>query len=515
MTGVQHLDAELATRALPAERSARGTRLARNVVFNFLGQGLPLLAAIFAIPRLINGLGTDRFGILTLAWLVIGYFSLFDLGLSRALTQVVAAKLSESHETHAPALVWPALAMMFLLGVVGAVVMGGIAPWLVRSVLKIPTSLQAETLRSFYFLAAAIPLVIVTAGLVGILSAFQRFGVLNAIRVPMGTYTFAAPLLALPFSHSLVLVTIVLVIGRLLGCAAYAAACAKLMPPMPSELKLHSADIKPLFHFGAWMTVSNIIGPLMVYLDRFVIGAILSVTAVAYYATPYEMVTKLLIVPGAIIGVLFPAFAASHRHDHDRMVRLFTRGTKYITLLLFPVLLAITGFAHEGLRWWLGEQFARNSTPVLQWLAIGVFINSLAQLLATLVQGAGRPDLTAKLHVLELPVYLLGLWWAIHTYGIVGAAFVWTVRASLDGVMLFWISRRFLGKNDALLKRMTTVLLALLGVLIVPMLVVDFAPRAALLGVVALAFVPVTWLWVLAEDERRIVLTYLRRPGAL
>lgn len=76
----------------PTRLLTGGTRLARNGVFNIIGQGVPLLAAFFAIPRLIHGLGTDRFGVLTLVWMVIGYFSLFDLGLGRALTQVVAEK---------------------------------------------------------------------------------------------------------------------------------------------------------------------------------------------------------------------------------------------------------------------------------------------------------------------------------------------------------------------------------------------------------------------------------------
>src|SRR5437016_14651538 len=96
-----------------------GSRLARHSVFNVIGQAIPFLAAFFAIPLLVRGLGTDRFGVLTLAWVVIGYFSLFDLGLGRALTQVVAAKLSERDETQAPAVVWPALGMMLGLGLVG------------------------------------------------------------------------------------------------------------------------------------------------------------------------------------------------------------------------------------------------------------------------------------------------------------------------------------------------------------------------------------------------------------
>jgi len=475
-------------------------RLVRDSVLNLLGQGAPFLSALFAVPLLIRGLGTDRFGVLTLAWMVIGYFSLFDLGLGRALTQLVAEQLGEGGETHAPPLVWTALALMFALGLLGTVVTSLISPWMVYSVLKIPESLQRESVQSFFLLAAAIPIVVVTTGLAGILSAFQRFGVLNAIRAPMGIYSFLAPLAILPFSQSLLLVTAVLVIGRLVACGAHLMACLPVMPRLRAVAP-QAAAVRSLFHFGAWMTVTNVVGPLMMYLDRFVIGATLTVAAVAYYATPYEMVTKLLIVPGAILGVLFPAFAASYRQDHDRMVRLFVRGTKYIALPLFPVTLVIIAFAHEGLQWWLGAEFARHSAPVLQCLAIGVFINSLAQLSATLVQGVGRPDLSAKLHLLELPFYLLGLWWAIHNYGVVGAALAWSGRVAVDGILLFWLSSRVL-QDSALLRRLAAGLLAALGALVLPVLVAAPVPRAATVLLVMIAFVSSAWFVVLAEDER-------------
>lgn len=76
----------------------RGSLLASNTLWNLAGYGLPLLVAVFAIPLLIKGLGIDRFGILTLAWMVMGYLSLFDLGLGRALTKLVSEKLSAGQE---------------------------------------------------------------------------------------------------------------------------------------------------------------------------------------------------------------------------------------------------------------------------------------------------------------------------------------------------------------------------------------------------------------------------------
>src|SRR5215472_7625436 len=77
----------------PAVRLTSGHLLARNSVWNLAGQILPLLVAVVSIPVLVRGLGTDRFGILLIAWAVIGYFGIFDFGISRALTQLVARRL--------------------------------------------------------------------------------------------------------------------------------------------------------------------------------------------------------------------------------------------------------------------------------------------------------------------------------------------------------------------------------------------------------------------------------------
>lgn len=180
---------------LAPHKLTSGKLLAKNTLWNLVGQGVPVIAAVFAIPLLIKGLGIERFGVLTLAWMVIGYFSLFDFGIGRALTKVVAEKLGGGQAEDIPAIAWTALSLMLLLGVVGAIVVALLSPWLVHSVLKIPVELQQETLNTFYLLALSIPIVISTAGLRGILEAYQRFGLVNAIRVPMGLFMFIGPLM--------------------------------------------------------------------------------------------------------------------------------------------------------------------------------------------------------------------------------------------------------------------------------------------------------------------------------
>src|SRR2546422_3110955 len=196
-----------------------GRLLARNTVWNLVGNGAPMAVAVFCIPILIRGLGTERFGVLTLVWALIGYASLFDLGLGRALTQLVARKLGAGGEREIPAVAWTSLLLMLFLGFVGAAAIFLISPWLAGRGLNVPTELQRETLQSFRLLGLSIPFVITAAGLRGLLEAHQRFGLISALRIPMGVFTFAGPLLVLPFSKSLVPVVATLVAGRVAAWA--------------------------------------------------------------------------------------------------------------------------------------------------------------------------------------------------------------------------------------------------------------------------------------------------------
>ena len=117
----------------------------------------------------------------------------------------------------------------------------------------------------------------------------------------------------------------------------------------------------------------------MVSLDRFLIGALISMTAVAYYATAYEAVTKLWIIPSAISAVLFPAFATALVDDRRRAANLYKLGSKYIFVSLFPIVLCVLTVGGTALGLWLGASLATKCAPIMQLLVIGVFANSLAQ----------------------------------------------------------------------------------------------------------------------------------------
>jgi O-antigen/teichoic acid export membrane protein len=487
------------------------TLLARNTALNLAGQTVPLVAALVAIPWLIHGLGADRFGVLTLAWAAIGYFGLVDLGLGRALTHAVATRLGSEREDELVALGWTALALMLLLGAVGAAGLGAVTPWLVTDVLKIPSALAAESARSFYLLALSLPIVVSTAGLRGIIEAHQHFGLATTLRIPLAIFSYAGPLAALPFTHRLDLIVAVLVLGRVVAWVAHFVLCVQRYAFLRHRIAIRRHVVWPLLRLGGWMTVSNVVSPLMTYFDRFLIGALLPVAAVAYYVTPFEAVMKLLLFPSALMGVLFPAIAASFASDRARTAQLFDQGMRAVVLVVFPVSLVLVTLAFEILHVWVGLEFARAGSPVLQWLAVGALINSVGFVGFAVLQGVGRADLTGKLNLVELPFYLITIWLLARTLGLAGVAMAWTLRVLVDTVALSVMARRNLVTDRRLLRTPVMTWLTMAFALLVGAMLPSTAARIAYVFAAAAVYLPVAWFGLVTPSERRAVWRIMRR----
>jgi O-antigen/teichoic acid export membrane protein len=76
---------------------------------------------------------------------------------------------------------------MSALGVAAWAALHLLAPILVTRVLNVPTELRDEAVGAFRILALAVPFVVSTAGLRGLLEAVQRFDFLKGFRVATGT----------------------------------------------------------------------------------------------------------------------------------------------------------------------------------------------------------------------------------------------------------------------------------------------------------------------------------------
>lgn len=417
--------------------------LRRNVLWNLAGTGLPLVAGAALVPYLVRSVGIEVFGILTLVWALIGYFSLFDFGLGRALTQQVARKLAANRVDEVPSLVKAGLLATAAMGVAGGIVLALVAEPLAVDGLKVSAALHDDVFHALLIAAVGVPFTTATVGLRGVLEAYEDFRSVNLLRMILGLANFALPALSVAwFGPSLVPMVAGLTVARAAFGIAHWAIVRRRLGGGFARGTLQHAGIGALLSFGAWMTVSNIVSPLMVVADRFAISAVMGAAVVAYYAVPSEVVARLLILPGALTGALFPRLASLMTHDLGAAYRLYRRCVAVVACVLVPLCTLMAFGAHWGLSLWLGDGFADRAAPVAAILALGLLLNGIAYVPFAAVQAAGLARTTAQLHVAEAVVYFPVLWFALGHFGLAGAAAAWTLRVGIDLVLLQEVVRR-------------------------------------------------------------------------
>lgn len=490
-----------------------GRQLARNSLYNLLGFGLPMVVAVISVPTLIEQLGGERFGLLSIAWLVVGYFNLFDFGIGLAITKLVAEFKTTSQPGRFNDVAWTSISTMATLGVIAGCISFLISPWIVQSMLNVPDYLHGEAEQMLLVLAGAVPVMLLSICFRSILEGDMQFGITNAIKLPMSILTFVGPMAVAVFASDLTIIAIVLLATRCVAMAAYALVCFTKYPLLRRPTAPNWSTLVKLIKFGGWIAVSSVVSPILVYSDRFMIGALVTLQAVTLYVTPYELVTRLSIVPASLAGVLFPVFSSYGEREPKEVARLYAVSVRYLLAALVPLVLLLIGFAEPVLGYWVGKDFVGSSVLVMQVLSFGILVNSLARMPYGLLQASGRPDLTAKLHLCELPIYLGLAGILVMQFGIIGAAIAWSIRVTVDLIALEYLAYRYsnlrLGTIEASYYRRNGIILAaILSIIAVfQWQTISSIPLAIILTLSSGATV---WQFLLTKEDRLRVAEYVR-----
>ena len=421
-----------------------GHRLLSGTAWNLAGQVLPLAVALVCIPWLIRLVGLERFGFIALAWVLIGYASLFDLGIGRAVIRTVSSRLARDDAAGAADSARTGLTFLLLFGLLMGAAAALLAPWLVQRALRVPPALEAEALQALWLLALSLPFVMLTSGYAGVLTAHQDFKSLNLIRATFSMLSYALPLaVALAGGVDLPVVVATILALRVVGTWAFAASCRRRFgfrwwPAWPQR-----EFTRELLALGGWMSVSNLIGPLLTYLDRLLIATLVPLRAVGIYSAPYDLASRIMVVPYAVVAAYFPRATALVPRSPQAGAAL-SDINRYLFLTSLPMMFMAMALAQPAMGAWLGPEIGPQAAAVLQILIVGMFLNALTQGPATLIQAAGRPRDMAMLHAVELPLFLLLLWALTSRWGILGTAAAATLRFTLDAAAIFVLARRSL-----------------------------------------------------------------------
>lgn len=484
-------------------------RLLRYTGWNLFGLCAPMIVAFLALPPLRARLGADAYGAFMFVLTVVNYLTILDLGLGRATTRFMAMRLGQGRPEELPGIFWTAIGMMTAFGVAGmAVFMPLIGPIVTRWS-HIPPALQPDACNTLLAAAFSTPFLVVTASVVGVLEAHQKFRRISLIRVPMQVYTFLGPLAVALVTRSLLAPVVALLAGKIVECGIYFSACLAVAPSLKQGPAFRGALVRDLFRFGGWMSVSSIAMLVLAQSNSALMFCLLPVAAVGVYGTVAEVVIRLLVFPRAWVSVLFPSFSAQHAVDGNGVTALYAKGIKGLLLGAFPVMFALFAFSGEALAVWQDEAFAAQGAAVMRWLVAGLFVYSLSYVPFSLLQAVGHPGRGALLQVLEIPLYLALAWWLMGRCGVVGAGMAWFVRCVVESVAMYGLAHRFARPAASLVLRTGLMLGLALAIFSVTALLPNLGMRMAVCALGIVAFLFAGWGVMLSAEERQAAAAWL------
>lgn len=483
--------------------------LVRNTTLNLSAEVFVTVVLIVTVPLLVHWLGVAPFGLYSLAFALIGYLSYLDLGVSRAATQFVSASFARNDSTSIRRIVHSATLVNLVIGLGCSLTVFLLAPLLMQRVFQITPALEHEAKLVFYAVALGVPVYLLQSVFRAILASYQRFGVISIVNsISISSQLLCALFLAWRgFGVGIVVFSSVVV--RFAAVGAYVGFLVRLIPHLLGRLELNRHDFGVLFHFGWWVTVSQLILQMLVYLDRFLLASLLSLDAVTLYSVPYEGITRLRVIPSSVLATLYPAMSElSHPSSRERLQVFYESSIRYLLLLLVPAASFVLVFGGDLLTLWMGATFALKASVVLQVLAAGLLFYLLASVPYSLIQALRKPELMGRFHLAISPAYIAASAILILRWGIAGAALAATLRFIVDAAVLFWIAQKYCGcpVNSIWTRKFS--MLVLFGLLLTASFLTDFwlAPalitRLLLAAVAVIAYFLAAWRYTLSAGEK-------------
>ena len=483
-----------------------------NAMISLIGAVVPALVALIAIPGLVHALGAELFGLLSFVWIIFGTFAVLDFGTGRATTKYVAELIAGERASSIPSLFWAAATINLVVGVLCGFLLFVGAPWLSAHVVKVPTPLRPTAILALRITAIALPAIILGGVFRSALEGLQRFDLSNAVQLPVSALNYIVPLLVARAGGSMPWVIASVCLSRISAVPPLLLLCRRQLP-MLGRPHLERRQIKPLLRFGSWLTVSSVAGPLILSMDRLFVGSVLGVSALGLYAPVYELVTRLTLVPASMMAALFPAFSTLTHSEAWKIRLAMRRAQRILALFMLPIALVGLTLAPTILRLWLGTKQSPDSVMAMQFLLVGLVVLSIGAVPFTLVQALGRPQWSATIHLVELPIHAVITWFSVKTFGIIGAAGAWSLRAIYDAALFDASVRRMLGRREraplASTARATLAIAA--AATLVSALAVSLHSTSTMTVVVGsvcvLAYAAAVWNWALERSERTAVLS--------
>jgi len=409
----------------------------RNVSSNWIGFLLTGTIQLLLTPILIKSLGDFDYGIWVLAFSVLAYTTLLDMGMHTTMLRFVAKSDAENRPHALNEILFTSIAVVSAIAVIAVIIML-VLVWLTPDLLDLPVSSRPVFRWLIILLGSSIVVELFIRVLGNYLCGLHRFDFYNGAKVACSLLRALLMVGALGLGYGLL---------GLAGASFFTALVSlplhwifvRFADPLLASRGIVASwgTARALMRFAFFSFVSTLGNYLRFYLNSVVIARILMVELI----TPFNIAVQIVeYFRSIVIGAMSPLITSfSHltgkTSDHRQFTELFVRATRYTTLLCLFVgcMLFLNGKTLITL--WVGERFLA-SYPLLLILTTAYVLmlsqvpsNALfyalnkhqAMAVWTLAEGGANVALSAYL---------------AHKFGLVGVAFGIAIPMTLVSVVV-------------------------------------------------------------------------------
>lgn len=497
----------------PAETSRS---IARNVLYTFSTWLLPLGLSFFATPILVGALGDEDYGIYALVLGFIGYS--FNFGIGRAITKYIAEYRASGANEKIREVISATFFLNIAVGLTGAALICLLAGWLVTDVFRINAAAQSKSIHSFYIASATIFFLMLNQVFNAVLQGIHRFDVYSKIFNLNSIILLAGNIILALSGYGLLVLLGWNLLVTVAACLVYAVSARRLLPEFGISLSFGRDTLRQVLVFSSGVIGYQILANLLLLFERGWITRQLGAESLTYYVVPMILSLYIHSFISSLMLVIFP-LASELKDDRPKLLRLYTKATKTVALLV--VFLALTLIVENSffLTLWMGPEFAERSAVLLVFHTITFGLLAILTVSWQMTEGLGYPNYNFKIFSVCLVLSVGLMVFLTGDYGNRGVAIARMTGFAAIFFSIFYVEQWFF---KAVQVRLWLRLILILGVaamlaaaaetLVITQLPVSWP--VFLLSVLAGGGVYLAAVWLMGfitEDEKQLVKNILKR----
>jgi O-antigen/teichoic acid export membrane protein len=423
----------------------------RNVFFNLASQALILSTSFITTPYIVNKLGADSYGVVILLSTILGYLSFLDLGLSGALIRYLTECASVHDWERFRRLLWSSLIFYASIGPIIISIFTLLSSKVILHVINISPKLHNAFTIAFLIGIAAWFVGFLTLPPHAILWAYHRLDMASFLSLISGTLQPILTVTALLLGYGIVGVSIATLLTNVTVSTTTIWISTRLHRNWGKPI-WDPQSLKPLFWYGGWLTLAQVVIQLVGSLDKILIGSYLNPASVGYYNVSISLPLKLGIIHGAFVSSAFPLIVSlkAHSASSAEVFHLVSRFARSILLLLSPFVLFFIFFGYTFLSAWINDIYARNGLFCIILTSVYSLISGFSGIFHALLRAWERPDLSTKVYLFTTLGYLPLLYVFIRWLGISGGALALVLFSIIELLLILKFVKKIFKINPSL-----------------------------------------------------------------